>query len=113
MDIPEEAVLLRIFIGENARYEHQPLFEAIVKKARETGMAGATVVRGPLGYGQSSHLHTENILRLSDDLPIVIELVDSPDKIDKFAAIAGPMIGSGLITLQNVRVLRYGSAAQA
>src|SRR5271167_2808824 len=109
MQVPEEAALLRIFIGENARYERQPLFEVIVKKARETGMAGTTVLRGPLGYGQSSHLHTENILRLSADLPIVIELVDGLDKIEKFAALVGPMIGSGLITLENVRVLRYGS----
>jgi PII-like signaling protein len=113
MQIPDDAVLLRIFIGEAQRYEHAPLFEAIVKKARETGMAGATVLRGPLSYGQTSHMHTEMILRLSADLPIVIELVDSPDKIDKFAAIVGPMIGSGLITLQNVRVLRYGSATQS
>ena len=112
MQIPEEAVLLRIFIGETEQYEHHPLFEAIVKKARETGMAGATVLRGPLGYGKSSHLHTEKILRLSDDLPIVIELVDSPDKIDRFTAAVGPMIGSGLITLEKVRVLRYGSATQ-
>lgn len=113
MEIPEDAVLLRIFIGESERFEHGPLFEAIVTKAREAGMAGATVLRGPLGYGHSSHLHTEKILRLSDDLPVVIEIVDSSAKIDQFAAIVGPMIGSGLITLEKVRVLRYGSAAKA
>lgn len=111
MQIPEEASLLRIFIGENERFEHGPLFEAIVAKAREAGLAGATVLRGPLGYGHLSHLHTEKILRLSDDLPVVIELVDSPEKIEQFAATAAPMIGSGLITVEKVRVLRYGNAA--
>ena len=90
MQIPEEASLLRIFIGENERFEHGPLFEAIVAKAREAGLAGATVLRGPLGYGHLSHLHTEKILRLSDDLPVVIELVDSPEKIEQFAATARP-----------------------
>jgi uncharacterized protein len=110
MQIPDDAMLLRIFIGENDRFEHKPLFEAIVAKAREKGMAGATVLRGPLGFGHSSHMHTEKILRLSDDLPIVIEVVDSPDKIDQFTTIVGPMMVSGLITLEKVRVLRYGNA---
>ncbi|HEX4211565.1 MAG TPA: DUF190 domain-containing protein [Candidatus Binataceae bacterium] len=110
MQIPNEAVLLRIFIGENGRFEGHPLFEAIVMKARELGLAGATVLRGPMGFGQSSHLHSAKVLRLSDDLPIVIELVDSRDKIDQFASAIGPMIGSGLITLENVQVLRYGNS---
>jgi uncharacterized protein len=111
MEIPVDASLLRIFIGESERFEHHPLFEAIVAKAREAGLAGATVLRSPLGFGHSSHLHTEKILRLSDDLPVVIELVDSPEKIEQFAAAVGPMIGSGLITVEKVRVLRYGNAA--
>ena len=110
MQIPDEAVLLRVFIGETARFENAPLFEAIVFKARAMGMAGATVLRGPMGFGHSSHLHSAKILRLSDDLPVVIEVVDSREKIDQFAVTIGPMIGSGLITLATVQVLRYGSA---
>ncbi len=110
MQIPNEAVLLRVFIGEAARFENAPLFEAIVLKARAMGLAGATVLRGPMGFGHTSHLHSAKILRLSDDLPVVIEVVDSRAKIDEFAATIGPMIGSGLITLADVQVLRYGSA---
>jgi PII-like signaling protein len=113
MQIPDEAVLLRVFIGETARFENTPLFEAIVLKARAMGLAGATVLRGPMGFGHSSHLHSAKILRLSDDLPVVIEVVDSREKIDQFAAAIGPMIGSGLITLATVQVLRYGSANSA
>jgi uncharacterized protein len=108
MQVPDQAVLLRVFIGETDRFGSHALFEAIVMKAREIGMAGATVLRGPMGYGQSSHLHSAKILRLSEDLPVVIEVVDSRDKIDQFATLIGPMIGSGLITLENVQVLRYG-----
>jgi len=111
MQVPSQAVLLRIFVGETDRFEGHPLFEAIVLKARELGMAGATVLRGPLGFGHSSHLHSAKILRLSEDLPVVIEIVDSRDKIDQFAAAIGPMIGSSLITLENVQVLRYGSSS--
>ena len=84
MKIPEDAVLLRIFIGESDRHRHQPLYEAIVLKAREMKMAGATVLRGPMGFGKSSHLHTAKILRLSMDLPIVIEIVDSEEKVNAF-----------------------------
>ena len=83
----------------------------IVSKAREAGMAGATVLRSPLGYGHSGHIHTEKILLLSEDLPIVIELVDSLEKIEQFAHDIGPLVGSGLINFENVRVLRYGNAA--
>lgn len=108
MQIPDEALLLRIFIGETDRFEGHPLFEAIVKKAREQGMAGATVLRGPMGYGQSSALHSAKILRLSD-LPLVIEIVDSRAKIEQFTAVVGPMISSGLVTLEKVQVLRYGN----
>jgi|SRR5271163_1949147 len=108
MRIPDQALLLRIYIGETDRFEGHPLFEAIVKKAREQGMAGATVLRGPMGYGESSCLHSANILRLSD-LPMVIEMVDSREKIEQFVAVAGPMIASGLVTLEDVKVLHYGN----
>src|SRR5512142_3531834 len=107
MQIPKDAVLLRIFLGESDRYEHRPLYEAIVLKAREMHMAGATVLRGPMGYGHSSRLHTTKILRLSEDLPIVIEIVDSPEKVDAFLPVLEPMMGSGLVTLERVQVLRY------
>lgn len=109
MQVPRDAVLLRIFFGEDERFRHQPLYEAIVLKAREMHLAGATVLRGPMGFGHSSRIHTTKILRLSEDLPIVIEIVDSEDKITPFVAALDGMIGSGLITLQKVQVLRYGN----
>src|SRR5947199_4133760 len=108
MQIPQEAVLLRIFIGENDRFEHHPLYEAIVLRAREMHLAGATVLRGPMGYGHSSRLHTAKILRLSDDLPIVVEIVDAEAKIQAFLPTLDELMGSGLVTLERVRVLRYG-----
>jgi uncharacterized protein len=104
----QEAVLLRIFLGESDELDGRPLYEAIVLKARETGIAGATVVRGPMGYGKSSRLHTAKILRLSEDLPLVVEIVDAPDRIDRFLDTLEPMMGSGLITMERVRVVRYG-----
>jgi PII-like signaling protein len=107
MQIPHEAVLLRIFIGENDRWEHKPLYEAIVLKAREQHLAGATVLRGPMGFGKSSRLHTAKILRLSMDLPLVIEIVDSEDKIQAFLPVLDKMLGGGLVTLQPVKVLEY------
>jgi uncharacterized protein len=103
-----EAVLLRVFIGESDTHDGHPLYEAIVLKARELGLAGATVLRGPMGYGRSSRLHTAKILRLSDDLPLVIEMVDAAEKVDRFLAAAAPMLGSGLVTLEKVQVVRYG-----
>jgi len=109
MQIPRDAVLLRIFVGEDERYKHGPLYEAIVLKAREMHLAGATVLRGPLGFGHSSRLHTAKILRLSEDLPIIIEIVDSEEKIDAFLPVLDGMIGSGLVTLEKVKVLQYGS----
>ena len=109
MQIPKEAVLLRIFVGEDDRHEGQPLYEAIVLKAREQHLAGATVLRGPIGFGHSSRLHTTKILRLSEDLPMVIEIVDSEEKIRAFVEILDPMMGSGLVTLEKVTVLQYGS----
>jgi PII-like signaling protein len=113
MQVPKEAVLLRIFLGESDRHEGKPLYEAIVLKAREMHLAGATVLRGPIGYGHSSHLHTAKILRLSEDLPLVIEIVDSAEKIDAFLALIDPWMGSGLITLEKVQVLRYGDGPTA
>jgi hypothetical protein len=104
-----DAMLLRIFIGESDEYDGRPLYEAIVLKARETGLAGATVLRGPMGFGRSSRLHTTKILRLSQDLPLVIEIVDTPDKIEAFAEALNGMMGSGLVTTEKVRVLRYGT----
>ena len=109
MQIPTEAVLLRIFLGESDRWEHKPLYEAIVLAAREAHLAGATVLRGPMGFGHSSRLHTSKILRLSEDLPLVIEIVDSEEKIDSFMTVIDPMMGSGLVTLEKVKVLRYGN----
>src|SRR5436190_21072089 len=108
MEIPHEAVLLRIFIGENDRFEHRPLYEAIVLKAREMHLGGATVLRGPMGFGHSSRLHTAKILRLSEDLPFVVEIVDTEEKIKGFVEAIDPMMGSGLITLEKVQVLQYG-----
>ena len=108
MMIPRNAMLLRIFVGEKDRCDHQPLYEAIVMKAREMHLAGATVLRGPMGFGHSSRLHTAKILRLSGDLPLVIEFVDSEEKIAGFLPTLDPMIGSGLVTLEKVQVIQYG-----
>lgn len=104
----EEAVLLRIFLGESDEHDGRPLYESIVLKAREMGIAGATVLRGPMGYGKSSRLHTAKILRLSEDLPLVIEIVDAMERIEALLDALEPMMGSGLITLEAVRVVRYG-----
>src|ERR671939_2072673 len=108
MELPEEAVLLRIFGGESDRWRHQPLYEAIVLKAREMRLAGATVLRGPMGFGHSSRLHTAKILRLSGDLPLVIEIVDSEERIAAFLPVLEPMIGIGLVTTEKVQVIQYG-----
>jgi hypothetical protein len=99
--------LLRIFIGEDDRLKHLPLYEAIVLKARELHLAGATVLRGLLGFGRSSHIHTAKILRLSTDLPIVIEIVDTQEKIDAFLPHLEPMMSGGLVTLERVQVIHY------
>ncbi len=108
MHVPERAVLLRIFIGEDDRHDGRPLYEAIVLQAREQGLAGATVLRGPMGFGHSSRLHTTRILRLSADLPLVIELVDEPARIERFVEWLDSVMGSGLVTLEQVQVIRYG-----
>lgn len=112
MLMPRRATLLRIFIGEDDRYRDRPLYEAIVLKAREQTLAGATVLRGPLGFGHSSRLHTAKILRLSEDLPIVVEIVDTREKIDAFLASLEGMVTGGLMTLEQVEVVRYGTAAE-
>jgi PII-like signaling protein len=107
MHLPHDAMLLRIFIGESDRWHHQPLYEAIVLKARELHLAGATVLRGPMGFGKSSVLHTAKILRLSMDLPLVIEIVDSEEKIQSFLPVLDHMMKGGLVTLEKVRVIDY------
>jgi hypothetical protein len=111
MEIPNDAVLLRIFIGESDRWQHQPLYEAIVLAARAAHLAGATVLRGSMGFGKASRLHTAKILRLSMDLPLVIEIVDAEEKINAFLPALDQMVGGGLVTLEKVRVLHYRSAA--
>jgi PII-like signaling protein len=113
MQVPHEAVLLRIFIGEDDKAGNQPLYEAIVLKAREMHLAGATVLRGPMGFGHSSRLHTAKILRLSQDLPIVIEIVDSRERIDAFLPELDRLMGSGLVTLEKVQVIQYGNRANS
>jgi uncharacterized protein len=107
MHLPEEAELVRIFIGESDKHGHQPLYEAIVHTARRRGMAGATVLRGIMGFGAHSHLHTAKVLRLSEDLPIVIEIVDHPERIDDLLSEIDPMISEGLVTRERVRVIKY------
>ncbi len=107
MHLPHEAMLLRVFIGESDRWKHHPLYEAIVLKARELHLAGATVLRGPMGYGKSSRLHTAKILRLSMDLPLVIEIVDTEEKINGFLPVLDEMMKGGLVTLEKVRVIDY------
>ena len=107
MQIPEHAMLLRIYIGESDRWKHQSLFEAIVLRARERQLAGATVLRGPMGFGAASRIHTAKILRLSTDLPIVIEIVDSEEKVNGFLPDLEEMIGGGLVTLEKIKVIHY------
>jgi len=108
MPIPREAMLLRIYLGEDDKYQHQPLYEAIVLKARDKGLAGATVLRGPMGFGHSSHLHTAKILRLAENLPVVVEIVDAEERIRGFLPELDGMIGSGLVTLEKIEVVQYG-----
>jgi hypothetical protein len=110
MEIPREATLIRIFIGENDKAGSKPLYEAIVMKARELHLGGATVLRGPMGFGRSSRIHTSKVLRLSEDLPIVIEIVDAPERIEAFLPELGKLMGSGLVTTERVTVIRYGDA---
>ena len=107
MQIPEDGYLLRIFVGESDKHGHHPLYEAIVLMAREQGLAGVTVLRGVMGFGKHSILHTAKILRLSEDMPMVIEIVDSLEKIEAFLPLLDEMIKDGLVTLEKVRVIHY------
>jgi PII-like signaling protein len=107
-NLPEECSLLRIFLGEADEYGRDPLYKAIVLRAREHNLAGATVLRGPMGFGRSSHLHNANILRLSLDLPIIVEIVDEPGKIKAFLPELQRMMGGGLVTLERAQIFRYG-----
>jgi uncharacterized protein len=113
MELPRDAVLLRVFFGEDDKFGRLPLYEAIVLKAREMHLAGVTVLRGATGFGHSSRIHTTKILRLSQDLPIVLEIVDAKEKIDTFLPVLDGMMSSGLITLEKVQVLQYGKPAAA
>ncbi len=107
MKLEGEGFLLRIYLGEQDKWHHQPLYEAIVLKAREMGLAGATVLRGPMGFGARSHLHTAKILRLSEDLPVLIEIVDTEQNINGFLPELDKMFGDGLVTLEKVHVIHY------
>jgi len=107
MNLPHEAVLLRIFIGESDKTEGRPLYEAIVQEARHCGLAGATVLRGFYGFGAASRIHTSKVLRLSEDLPVIVEIVDTEDKIEQFLPALDKMIGEGLVTLEKVRIMAY------
>jgi uncharacterized protein len=107
MHIAEEGQLLRILIGESDRWEGKPLYEALVFKAREMGLAGATMLRGLMGYGAASRIHTAKILRLSEDLPVIVEIVDSPEKISSFLLVVDEMVQEGLVTLERVQVIFY------
>ena len=107
MNTSEDGYLLRIFVGESDRYGHRPLYEALVLKAREAGLAGATVLRGVMGFGKHSMLHTAKILRLSEDLPMVVEIVDGLEQVENFLPVLDEMISDGLVTLEKVRVLQY------
>jgi uncharacterized protein len=110
MEVPRDSLLLRIFVGESDRFEHKPLYEAIVLKAREMHLAGATVLRGPMGFGKSSRMHTAKILRLSMDLPMVIEIVDSEEKINAFLPELEAMMSGAMVTLERVQVIEYRHA---
>ncbi len=107
MKIEGEGQLLRIFIGEHDSWEGKPLYDAIVRKAREEGLAGATVLRGLEGFGKHSRIHTAKILRLSEDLPMVVEIVDKPERIQEFLPVLDKMVGDGLITLEKVHIIAY------
>jgi len=107
MKIPEDGYLLRIFLGESDQWHGKPLYEAIVLKARELHLAGATVLRGPMGFGAHSRMHTSKVLRLSEDLPMLIEIVDSREKIDELLPFIDEMVEEGLVTLEPVRVIKY------
>lgn len=107
MKLPSEAEIVRIFIGESDKYSGRPLYEAIVEEARKSGMAGATVMRGTLGFGVGSRIHTAKVLRLSEDLPMIVEIIDKPERIEAFLPTLDRMVTEGLITIEKVRVIAY------
>lgn len=107
MKLPSEAERLRIYVDETDKFEGRPLYEVIVEQARRRGMAGATVTRGALGFGAHSRIHTAKILRLSEDLPMIVEIVDKPERIAEFLPELDAMIGEGLVTVDKVRVILY------
>ena len=107
MKLPEDGLLLRIFVGETDKYKGIPLYEMIVLKARELNLAGATVLRGIMGFGASSRIHTAKIMRLSEDLPIVIDIVDTKEKIDTILPFLDNTVKEGLITLEKIQVIKY------
>lgn len=107
MNLPSEAELLRIFIGESDKHGHRPLYEVLVEAARKRGMAGATVTHGIMGFGKNSRIHTAKILRLSEDLPVIVEIVDTPERIEAFLPELDALIKEGLVTLEKVRVILY------
>lgn len=112
MKIEGQGFLLRVFLGEDDRWAGRPLHVAIVEKAREAGLAGATVLRGLLGFGASSRLHATHVLRLSDDLPMVIEIVDREERVRAFLPALDEMVGDGMVTLERVEVLLYRTGKQ-
>lgn len=109
MKIPEQGMLLRVFVGEQDKWHREPLYQAIVTLAKKEGLAGATAVKGFLGFGKNSRMHTAKLLRLSEDLPIIIEIVDSEEKLLKFISHLDPMVKEGLITTEKVSVVVYRS----
>ena len=108
MHLPQDAMLLRVFFGEQDRHQGRPLHDVIVRKARELHLAGATVLRGPIGYGRASRIHRANLLEISEDLPMVVEIVDTEERINAFLPVLETVMGSGLVTLEKVKVIRYG-----
>jgi PII-like signaling protein len=113
MKIPENGQLLRIFIGESDQWHGKPLYEALILKAREMGLAGATMIRGLMGYGATSRIHTAKLLRLSEDLPVIVEIVDSEEKISAFLPVVDEMVQEGLVTLEAIKVIQYRSGSHA
>ena len=107
MKLPDEGVLLRIFIGESDRHDGKPVYEQIVRKARELGLAGATVIRGIMGYGAASRIHTAKVLRLSEDLPVVVEIVDTRENIDKLVPFLDEVVTEGLVTMEKAKIIKY------
>jgi PII-like signaling protein len=112
MKLPEEGMLLRIFIGESDSFKGKPLYEQIVLKARELNLAGATVIHGTMGFGAGSRIHTTKIVRLSEDLPMIVELVDTEEKLNTLMPFLDETVEEGLITMERVKVVKYRRKGQ-